>query len=124
MIPGGPTGVIDIAVRAGMNHFGSQGYMDSFFGDQVRLAEVASEACLSPYHFHRLFREVFRETPNQYLQRKRLANARQLLERGEQGVTDICLEVGFESITSFSALFRRSFGCSPREYRFRKNKTR
>jgi AraC-like DNA-binding protein len=98
-------------------------YMDSFFGVQMRLAEVASQACLSPYHFHRLFREVFRETPNQYLQRKRLANARRLLERGEQSVTDICLEVGFESITSFSALFRRNFGCSPREYRFQKNKS-
>jgi len=99
-------------------------YMDSFFGAHVRLAEVASEACLSPYHFHRLFREVFHETPNQYLQRKRLANAQRLLERGEQSVTEICLEVGFESITSFSGLFRRSFGCSPREYRSRKNGSR
>jgi AraC family transcriptional regulator len=98
--------------------------MDSFFGAHVCLAEVASEACLSSYHFHRLFREVFRETPNQYLQRKRLANARWLLERGEQSVTDICLEVGFESITSFSGLFRRSFGCSPREYRLRKKRSR
>ncbi len=88
------------------------------------LAEVASEACLSPYHFHRLFCEVFRETPNQYLQRKRLANAQRLLERGDQSVTDICLEVGFESISSFSGLFRRSFGCSPREYRLRKNRPR
>jgi AraC family transcriptional regulator len=99
-------------------------YLDSFFGAQVHLADVAREACLSPYHFHRLFREVFRETPNQYLQRKRLANAQRLLQRGEQSVTDICLEVGFESITSFSALFRRSFGCSPREYRSGKSKWR
>jgi AraC family transcriptional regulator len=99
-------------------------YIDSFFSAQMSLAEVASEACLSPYHFHRLFREVFRETPNQYLQRKRLANARCLLERGEQSVTDICLEVGFESVTSFSGLFRRNFGCSPRDYRFRRNKSR
>jgi AraC family transcriptional regulator len=99
-------------------------YLDSFSGTQVRLAEVANEACLSPYHFHRLFREVFRETPNQYVQRKRLANAQRLLERGEQSVTDVCLEVGFESITSFSGLFRRSFGCSPREYRLRKSRPR
>jgi AraC family transcriptional regulator len=99
-------------------------YLDSFFGAPVHLVDVAREACLSPYHFHRLFREVFRETPNQYLQRKRLANAQRLLERGEQSVTDICLEVGFESIGSFSGLFRRSFGCSPRAYRSRKNKTR
>jgi AraC family transcriptional regulator len=99
-------------------------YMDSFSGTPVHLGEVAESACLSPYHFHRLFREVFRETPNQYLQRKRLANARRLLERGEQSVTDVCLEVGFESVTSFSGLFRRNFGCSPRECRLRKSVSR
>ena len=99
-------------------------YMDSFSGGQVHLEEVAKQACLSPYHFHRLFREVFRETPNQYLQRKRLTNARRLLERGELSVTDVCLEVGFESVTSFSGLFRRNFGCSPRECRLRKNDSR
>jgi AraC family transcriptional regulator len=94
-------------------------YMDSFSGGQVHLDKVAHQACLSPYHFHRLFHQVFRETPNQYLQRKRLATAKRLLERGEQSITNICLEVGFESITSFSGLFRRNFGCSPREYRSR-----
>jgi AraC family transcriptional regulator len=99
-------------------------YMDSFSGTPIHLGEVAENACLSPYHFHRLFREVFRETPNQYLQRKRLTNARRLLERGEQSVTDVCLEVGFESVTSFSGLFRRNFGCSPREYRLRKSVSR
>jgi len=99
-------------------------YMDSFSGVQVHLEEVAKQACLSPYHFHRLFREVFRETPNQYLQGKRLTNARRLLERGEQSVTDVCLEVGFESVTSFTGLFRRNFGCSPRECRLRKSVSR
>jgi AraC family transcriptional regulator len=92
-------------------------YMDSFFAGPLGLEQVAAEACLSSYHFHRLFREVFRETPNQYLQRKRLAEAKRLLERGYPSVTDVCLAVGFESITSFSGLFRRNFGYSPREYR-------
>jgi len=92
-------------------------YLDSFFCGEMRLDKVASEACLSPYHFHRLFREVFGETPNQYLQRRRLANARDLLSSTERTVTEICLEVGFESLTSFSALFRRFYGCSPREFR-------
>jgi AraC-like DNA-binding protein len=78
---------------------------------------VASEACLSPYHFHRLFREVFGETPNKYLQRRRLANARQLLRSTDRTITEICLEIGFDSMTSFSALFRRIYGCSPRQYR-------
>jgi AraC-like DNA-binding protein len=98
-------------------------YMDSFLAGEVHLSQAASAACVSAYHFHRLFREVFRETPNQYLQRRRLAHARELLESSDRGVMDICLDVGFESSTSFSALFRRTFGCSPREYRstLRKN---
>jgi AraC family transcriptional regulator len=78
-------------------------YMDSFFEARVRLEQVAANACLSPYHFHRVFREVFRETPNQYLQRKRLACARHMLDRGERRFTDIGLDVGFESVTSFSS---------------------
>ena len=92
-------------------------YLDSFFSSETRLDKVASVACLSPYHFHRLFREVFGETPNQYLQRRRLTNAREFLRSTKRTVTEICLEVGFESITSFSTLFRRNYGCSPREYR-------
>ena len=92
-------------------------YLDSFFCGEMRLGKIASVACLSPYHFHRLFREVFGETPNHYLQRRRLAHARELLSSTDRTVTEICLEVGFESMTSFSALFRRIYGCSPRQYR-------
>jgi AraC family transcriptional regulator len=92
-------------------------FLDSFHAEDLPLNEVAHAACVSPYHFHRLFREVFGETPNQYLQRKRLQRARELLESSDRGVTEISMHVGFESSTSFSALFRRTFGCSPREYR-------
>ena len=92
-------------------------YLDSFFAGEVQLHHAAGAACVSPYHFHRLFREVFNETPNQYLQRRRLIQARRLLASTDQSVTEICLAVGFESMTSFSALFRRTFGYSPREYR-------
>src|SRR5262249_2788595 len=58
-------------------------FMDSYFCTPLRLIEVARQACLSPYYFHRLFREVFHETPSQYLQRRRLAHARNLLERAD-----------------------------------------
>jgi len=97
-------------------------YMDSFFAGEVQLRDAAGAACVSPYHFHRLFHEVFRETPNQYLQRRRLTQARELLKSSDLDVTEISLEIGFESSTSFSALFRRSLGCSPREYRARLRK--
>ena len=92
-------------------------FLDSFHAEELQLNDAARMACVSPYHFHRLFREVFGETPNQYLQRKRLERARDLLKSTERGVTEISLDVGFESSTSFSALFRRTFGYSPREYR-------
>lgn len=92
-------------------------YLDSFHAEELRLSGVARAACISPYHFHRLFREAFGETPNQYLQRRRLERARELLRTTDRGVTNISLDVGFESSTSFSALFRRTFGYSPREYR-------
>jgi AraC-like DNA-binding protein len=91
--------------------------LDSFHAEDLPLNKVAHAACVSPYHFHRLFREVFGETPNQYLQRKRLERARELLGSTDRGVTEISMDVGFESSTSFAALFRRTFGCSPREYR-------
>jgi AraC family transcriptional regulator len=92
-------------------------FLDSFHAEELALSEVARAACVSPYHFHRLFREVFGETPNQYLQRKRLERARDLLKSTARGVTEISLDVGFESSTSFSTLFRRTFGYSPRAYR-------
>ena len=82
----------------------------------VLLADVAREACLSPYHFHRTFTRAFRETPHAYLTRQRLEKARLMLGQGGRSVTEVCFECGFESPTSFSQLFRRRFGASPREF--------
>src|SRR5260221_576400 len=72
---------------------------------------------LSPYHFHRMFKLAFRQTPVQFLQECRLAAARRLLVATDQPVTTICLAVGFESLGSFSWLFRKRFGHSPRQFR-------
>jgi AraC family transcriptional regulator len=83
----------------------------------VRLLEAARAACLSPYHFHRTFTRAFGETPHAFLTRQRLARAAHLLTHTGHSVTEICLETGFESLGSFSTLFRRRFGASPREFR-------
>jgi AraC-like DNA-binding protein len=92
-------------------------FLDESYREPLRLADAALAACLSPFHFHRLFREAFGETPHAYLTRRRLARAAQLLEFTGRSVLDICGEAGFQSLGAFSSLFRRRFGQSPRAYR-------
>lgn len=83
----------------------------------VGLHEVAARAHLSPYHFSRLHRRAFDETPHAFLTRLRIERAKTLLARGSHNVTEACFEVGFSSLGSFSALFSRRVGLSPSLYR-------
>lgn len=78
----------------------------------VSIGEAASEACLSPFHFHRLFTTFHGITPHRYLTRLRLERARALL-RADRAVADVAADCGFESTTSFTALFKRTFGTTP-----------
>lgn len=92
-------------------------WMDASFTEAVTISQIARVACLSPYHFQRMFRLAFGQTAMQYLQEKRLRAAQSLLAHTEQDITSICFEVGFESLGSFSWLFGKRFGASPRAYR-------
>jgi AraC-like DNA-binding protein len=83
----------------------------------LTLDDMARAAGLSPNHLLRTFKQVFGQTPYQYLVATRLARARQLLEHTEQPVTEICLAVGFASLGAFSWLFRQRVGVSPAAYR-------
>jgi AraC-like DNA-binding protein len=78
---------------------------------------VARAAAISPYHFIRQFHAVFGVTPHQMRIQARLDRARELLERDRASVTDVCLEVGFSSVGSFSSLFTRRVGTPPSAYR-------
>jgi AraC family transcriptional regulator len=77
------------------------------------LLAMAREAAMAPHHFHRCFREAFREAPGRWLSRRRAERAMALLRTTNRPVTDICLEVGYVSIGSFSSSFVRRFGISP-----------
>jgi AraC-like DNA-binding protein len=81
----------------------------------VSISDAAREARLSSFHFIRRFEAVFGETPHQFRTRERLTTAQRLLARGHS-VTDVCLDVGFNSLGSFSALFTRKIGLSPAAY--------
>jgi AraC family transcriptional regulator len=92
-------------------------FLLSSLSDSVSLKDAARAACLSPFHFHRAFQIAFGMTPHRYAIRHRLERARHLLRATDRSVTDICLETGFESLGSFSSLFRRTFGIAPSDCR-------
>lgn len=92
-------------------------FIAASFDQAVTLDDAAQIACLSPSHFLRTFQQAFRQTPHQFLTAKRLERAQKLLLQTEMPVTDICLAVGFESLGSFSTLFRRQLGLSPEKFR-------
>jgi AraC-like DNA-binding protein len=83
------------------------------------IAQIAQQLCLSTGEFIRHFKAVFGETPHQWRNRARLERARDLLISGKYSVTDVCMEVGFSSLGSFSSLFKRHFGESPSARRLR-----
>ena len=87
------------------------------YGRPVSLPDVAAQANLSPYHFLRVYKQTFQETPHEFLTRLRIERAKTLLARGSHNVTEACFEVGFSSLGSFSALFKQRVGLSPSEYR-------
>lgn len=74
---------------------------------------VARRTGFSYFHFIRLFKAVFGETPHQYRSQAQIEQAKHLLILSDMSVTDVCMEVGFSSLGSFSALFSRRVGVSP-----------
>jgi len=85
--------------------------------ESISIRAAAREAELSTFHFIRQFHAVFGETPHQFRINARLERARHLLALGEHSVTDVCMEVGFSSLGSFSDLFARRVGAPPSVYR-------
>ncbi len=93
--------------------------IDAQLDHPLDLDAMARMAHLSRFHFLRAFRKSFHETPHQYLKRKRMERAKDLLANSELPITEICFAVGFESLGSFSALFHQAVGWSPSIYRAR-----
>ena len=91
--------------------------MDLRYAEPLDLAALAREAGYSRYHFLRAFTAAYGETPRSYLTRRRLERAKALLRVANLTVTEICFVVGFESLGSFSSLFRRVVGQTPTGYR-------
>ncbi len=86
---------------------------------RLTIDDVARAAAMSPYHFIRKFNALFGDTPHQYRIQAQLDRAKRLLARGDRSVTDVCMDVGFSSMGSFSDLFARRVGMPPSAYRRR-----
>lgn len=85
--------------------------------DPLSLNEMADIAHYSPYHFNRLFRKVTGIPPNHFLYALRLNQAKRLLAETDLNVTEICFEVGYNSLGSFTSRFHQLIGLSPRAFR-------
>jgi len=94
-------------------------FVDAHLTEPLTLDDIARQAYLSRFHFLRVFKAAFDDTPLRYLRRRRLEAAERLLARTELSVTAVCYRVGFESLGSFSSLFRRHAGLSPNAFRRR-----
>ena len=78
----------------------------------IKESTAARAACLSPFHFHRGFKQAFQQTPHGYLTAPRLDRARILLQ-SQSSVFEACLEVGFRSPSAFCRQYRAHFGEPP-----------
>ena len=97
----------------------SRDFLATRYDQRLRLDDAARQAYLSKYHYQRLFQRAFGETPHEFLTRRRIDQARALLASTEMSISEICLEVGYSSLGSFSTRFHQLVGCPPSEFRAR-----
>ena len=93
-------------------------FIDTNYADNIDLDNISDEAYFSKFHFIRLFKTVYGKTPHQYLITVRIEKAKQLLKQ-DLAVSEACFLVGFDSLSSFSGLFKRVVGQSASSYAIR-----
>ncbi len=91
--------------------------MDRAYAEPLDVRAVAAVAHVSEAHFSRCFRACFGESPHRYLQRRRVERSMFLLRETDRSVTDICFDVGFSSLGTFSRTFKEIVGETPSHYR-------
>jgi len=92
-------------------------YIANNYQTPLSLSGIAKCSYMSPYHFLRAFKDTYGETPNEFLIRLRVEQAKKMLITGNFSVSEICEEVGYTSLGSFSSLFVKKVGVAPTLYR-------
>lgn len=93
----------------------SKHFMEKFYADKIELEKIATAACMSRFHFIRIFQSIYGVTPRQFLKDIRINQAKVLLKKGV-AVTSVCYEVGYDSVPTFSNAFKKGTGLSPAKY--------
>lgn len=100
----------------------AQLFIQENLDEELSLERIAKAACFSPFHFHRLFRAFTGESLNNYIRRLRIEKSAGRLKYSEDSVTDIALDSGYNTPSSFSRAFHQVMGASPNSYRSEDNK--
>ena len=98
-------------------------FIDDHYGDNIDLHNIADEAFFSRFHFIRLFKSIYNKTPHQYLTIVRIEKAKEFLSNGIPPA-EVCFSIGFESVSSFTGLFKRMTGLTPAAYQQQQSKRR
>lgn len=92
-------------------------WMEAHYNAEMTLEGLGAVAAMNSQHFLRMFKQVYSITPHQYIIDLKLRKAKELLETAPLTISEICQAIGFESVFSFSILFKRRFGLPPTGYR-------
>lgn len=93
-------------------------FIDDHLDGELSLDTIAKVALYSPFHFHRIFKAVIGETLNAYINRRRIEKiASILIHKKEVSITELSLQYGFSSNSSFTRAFKNFYGVSPTEFR-------
>lgn len=93
----------------------SRAFMDQYLSEKIELENMAAVAFMSRFYYIKIFKQIYGVTPRQYLRDLRISKAKELLKKGVS-VTQVCYDVGYESLPTFSSAFKRGTGYSPKAY--------
>jgi AraC-like DNA-binding protein len=93
----------------------SKAFMEKYLSEKIELEKIASAAFMSRFHYTRIFKRVYGLSPRQYLKDLRINKGKELLKQG-LNISQVCFEVGYDSLPTFCNAFKKATGYSPGEY--------
>jgi len=92
-------------------------FMDTHYHENPSLEKLAAKTGMAPEYFHRQFRKLFKITPHEYMFKRRVSKARNLLKKTNLQIQEIAIQCGYDNPFYFSRIFTKQLGVSPTEYR-------